>query len=205
MQAWDGNDPASPPRPGKEPPMLKDVLTDADSRMNKALDALKRDLDGVRTGRASPALVDRITIESYGTTMPLNQVAGISVPESRMLVIQPWDKSTLTAIEKAIQRSDLGLNPNNDGATIRINLPPLTEERRKQLVKIVHSNVEDSKVAIRNIRRDGMSTLKELSDEGEIGEDDRNRGSSQLDDVTKRHVEEADKIGKAKEQEILEF
>ena len=185
--------------------MLKDVLTDADSRMNKALDALKRDLDGVRTGRASPALVDRITIESYGTTMPLNQVAGISVPEARMLVIQPWDKGTLTAIEKAIQRSDLGLNPNNDGATIRINLPPLTEERRKQLVKIVHSNVEDSKVAIRNIRRDGMSTLKELSDEGEIGEDDRTRGSSQLDDVTKRHVEEADKIGKAKEQEILEF
>lgn len=185
--------------------MLKDVLTDADSRMNKALDALKRDLDGVRTGRASPALVDRITIESYGTTMPLNQVAGISVPESRMLVIQPWDKGTLTAIEKAIQRSDLGLNPNNDGATIRINLPPLTEERRKQLVKIVHSNVEDSKIAIRNIRRDGMSTLKEFSDEGEIGEDDRTRGSSQLDEVTKRHVEEADKIGKAKEQEILEF
>ncbi len=185
--------------------MLKDVLTDADSRMNKALDALRRDLDGVRTGRASPALVDRITIESYGTTMPLNQVAGISVPESRMLVIQPWDKGTISAIEKAIQRSDLGLNPNNDGSTIRINLPPLTEERRKQLVKIVHSNVEDSKVAIRNIRRDGMSTLKELGDEGEIGEDERTRGSSQLDDVTKRHVEEADKIGKAKEQEILEF
>jgi ribosome recycling factor len=185
--------------------MLKDVIQDAESRMSKALDALRRDLDGVRTGRASPALVDRITVESYGTVMPLNQVAGISVPEARMIVIQPWDKGTIPAIEKAIQRSDLGLNPNNDGSTIRINIPALTEERRKQLVKIVHSNVEDAKVAIRNIRRDAMSSLKELSDEGEIGEDESKRGSSQMEDVTKRHVEEADKIGKGKEQEILEF
>ena len=185
--------------------MLNDVIKDAQSRMNKALDALRRDLDGVRTGRASTALVDRITVESYGTVMPLNQVAGISVPESRMIVITPWDKGTIPAIEKAIQRSDLGLNPNNDGATIRINLPPLTEERRRQLVKVVHGSVEDAKVAIRNIRRDGMSTLKEFSDEGEIGEDERTRGSSQLEDVTRRHVDDADKIGKTKEQEILEF
>jgi ribosome recycling factor len=185
--------------------MLKDVVTDVDSRMDKALDALRRDLEGVRTGRASTALVDRITVESYGTTMPLNQVAGISVPEARMIVIQPWDKGTIGAIERAIQKSDLGLNPNNDGATIRINLPPLTEERRKQLVKVVHGNVEDAKVSIRNVRRDGMSTLKELSDEGEISEDDRTRGAAQLEDVTRKHVDEADKIGKAKEQEILEF
>ncbi|HEV2528725.1 MAG TPA: ribosome recycling factor [Thermomicrobiales bacterium] len=185
--------------------MLKDVIKDAESRMDKALDALRRDLEGVRTGRASTALVDRITVESYGTIMPLNQVAGISVPEARMIVIQPWDKGTIGAIEKAIQRSDLGLNPNNDGSSIRINLPPLTEERRKQLVKVVHSNVEDAKVSIRNVRRDAMSTLKELSDEGEISEDDGKRGSSQVDDVTKKHVEEADRIGKSKEQEILEF
>lgn len=185
--------------------MLTDVIKDAQSRMDKALDALKRDLDGVRTGRASTSLVDRITVESYGTVMPLNQVAGISVPEPRMIVIQPWDKGTIGAIEKAIQRSDLGLNPNNDGTAIRINLPPLTEERRKQLVKVVHNHVEDAKISIRNIRRDAMSSLKEYSDEGEISEDDRTRGSSQMEDVTKRHVDEAEKIGKGKEQEVLEF
>lgn len=185
--------------------MINDVLKDADSRMNKALDALRRDLEGVRTGRASPALVDRISVESYGTVMPLNQVAGISVPEPRTLVIQPWDKGTISAIEKAILRSDLGLNPNNDGSVIRINLPPLTEERRKQLVKVLNGNVEDSKVAIRNIRRDAMATLKELKDATEISEDDERRASQQVDDLTKKHTDEADKIGKAKEQEILEF
>jgi ribosome recycling factor len=185
--------------------MLNDVIDDAKSRMDKALDSLRRDLEGVRTGRASTALVDRINVESYGTVMPLNQVAGVSVPEARMIVIQPWDKGTIAAITRAIQKSDLGLNPNSDGNSIRINLPPLTEERRKQLVKVVHGNVEDAKVSIRNVRRDAMSSLKELADEGEISEDDSKRGSTQVEDVTRRHVEEADRIGKGKEQEILEF
>lgn len=185
--------------------MLNDVLKDARTRMDKALEALRRDLDGVRTGRASPALIERMQVESYGTTMPLNQLAGVTAPEARLLVIQPWDKGTAGAIERAIQKSDLGLNPASDGGTIRISLPPLTEERRKQLVKVVHSSVEDAKVSIRNIRRDNMGSLRELTDAGEISEDDQKRGNAQVEDITRKHVDEADRIGKGKEQEILEF
>src|SRR5918998_6378444 len=142
--------------------MIADILKDAESRMKKAMEALQRDLDTIRTGRASPTLVDRLTVEYYGTPTPLNQLAGISVPEPRLLVIQPWDRGTIGAIEKAIQRSDLGLNPNNDGQVVRIAIPPLTEERRKQLVKLVHGHVEEGKVALRNIRRDAMTHVKEL-------------------------------------------
>jgi ribosome recycling factor len=183
--------------------MVEDVIRDAEGRMGKAMEALRRDLGGIRTGRASPSLVDRLVVEYYGTPTPLNQLAGISVPEPRLLVIQPWDRGTIGAIEKAIQRSDLGLNPNNDGQVVRIAIPPLTEERRKQLVKLVHKNVEEGKVAVRNIRRDAIHQIKELADERMISEDDERRADHQVEDLTKRFVEEADKIGKAKDQEVL--
>ncbi len=184
--------------------MIQDVLTDAEYRMGKAMEALRRDLGTIRTGRASPSLVERLTVEYYGTPTPLNQLAGISVPEPRLLVIQPWDRGTMGAIEKAIQKSELGLNPSNDGQVIRIAIPALTEERRKQLVKLVHSHVEDGKVAVRNIRRDAMGNVRELWNERMISEDDERRAQHQVDDLTKRFTDEADKIGKAKEREVLE-
>jgi ribosome recycling factor len=184
--------------------MLRETMTDAEERMNKALDALRRDLNTIRTGRASPSLLDRITIDYYGSPTPLNQVAGVSVPEARLLVIQPWDKGTIGLIEKAILKSDLGLNPNNDGQVIRIGIPALTEERRKQLVKQVHGHVEESKVAVRNIRRDAMAQVRELMSEKLLSEDDERRGEHQLDELTRRFTDEADKIGKSKEHEVME-
>lgn len=184
--------------------MIRETMDDANSRMSKAIDALNRDLNTIRTGRASPSLLDRITVEYYGSPTPLNQVAGISVPEARLLVIQPWDKGTIGLIEKAIMKSDLGLTPNSDGQVIRIGIPSLTEERRKQLVKSVHSHVEESKVAIRNVRRDSITQLRELMSEKMISEDDERRGETQLDEMTKRFTDEADKIGKAKEHEVME-
>jgi len=184
--------------------MIRETLADVELRMSKAIDALKRDLNTIRTGRASPSLLDRVMIDYYGTPTPLNQVAGVSVPEARLLVIQPWDRGTIGLIEKAILKSDLGLNPNNDGQVIRIGIPALTEERRKQLVKSVHSHVEESKVAVRNIRRDGMTQIRELMTEKMISEDDERRGEQQLDELTKRFTDESDKVGKAKEHEVME-
>jgi len=184
--------------------MIKDVMDDAEVRMGKAMDALRRDLSTIRTGRASPSLVERLSVDYYGSATPLNQLAGISVPEPRLLVIQPWDRGTVPAIEKAILKSELGLNPSNDGQIIRIAIPSLTEDRRKQLVKLVHGHVEEGKVALRNIRRDAMAHVKELLSEKLIGEDDERRAEQQVDELTKRFVQEADKIGKLKEQEVLE-
>jgi ribosome recycling factor len=184
--------------------MIKDVMDDAEVRMGKAIDALRRDLATIRTGRASPSLVERLPVDYYGSSAPLNQLAGISVPEPRMLVIQPWDRGSMAAIEKAIRKSELGLNPNNDGQVVRIAIPPLTEERRKQLVKLVHGHVEEGKVALRNIRRDAMTQVKELLAEKLIGEDDERRAEQQVDELTKRYVSDAERVGKAKEQEVLE-
>ena len=185
--------------------MIKDVMDDAEVRMGKAIDALRRDLATIRTGRASPSLVERLPVDYYGSSTPLNQLAGISVPEPRMLMIQPWDRSSMAAIEKAIMKSELGLNPTNDGQVVRIAIPPLTEERRKQLVKLVHGHVEDGKVALRNIRRDAMTHVKELLSEKLIGEDDERRAEHEVDEMTKRYVSDAERVGKAKEQEVLEF
>ncbi len=185
--------------------MVDDVLSDAESRMGKAIDALQRDLDTVRTGRASPSLVDRLMVDYYGTPTPLNQLAGVSVPEPRLLAIQPWDRGTMGNIERAIQKSELGLNPSNDGQLIRIAIPPLTEDRRKQLVRVVHTHVEESKVAIRNIRRDAMASVRELMNEKLISQDDERRAEHQIDEVTKQFVERADTIGKKKEHEVLEL
>lgn len=184
--------------------MIDDIMQDAEVRMDKAIDALRRELSTIRTGRASPSLVERLSVEYYGSSTPLNQLAGISVPEPRLLVIQPWDRGSMGAIEKAIQKSELGLNPTNDGQVIRIAIPALTEERRKQLVKIVHGHVEEGKVALRNIRRDAMAHVKELLTEKLIGEDDERRAEHQVDELTKRFVGEADRVGKSKEQEVLE-
>jgi ribosome recycling factor len=184
--------------------MIQDTMIDAEQRMSKAMDALRRDLATVRTGRASPSLLDRIVVDYYGAQTPLNQLAGISVPEPRLLVVQPWDRGSMSAIEKSIQKSELGLNPTNDGQLIRIAIPALTEERRKQLVKVVHQHVEEAKVAVRNIRRDAMDHIRKALTAKEVSEDDERRAEHQVDDLAKRFVDEADKIGKAKEHEVME-
>ena len=184
--------------------MTAEILKDAESRMNKALDALHHNLGSIRTGRATPALLDRIHVDYYGASTPLNQLAGISAPEPRLLVIQPWDRGSIGPIEKAIQQSDLGLMPNNDGQVIRISIPTLTEERRKQLVKVVHQTVEESKVAVRNIRRDGVSHLRKQLTDKEISEDDERRALDEMDNLSKKYVEKAESIGKDKEHEVLE-
>jgi len=184
--------------------LIADILKDTETRMRKAMEALHHNLESVRTGRASPSLVERIHVDYYGASTPLNQLAGISVPESRLIVIQPWDRGSIGPIEKAIMQSDLGLNPNNDGQVIRINIPMLTEDRRKQMVKVVHGTTEESKVAVRNIRRDALSQTKDLANKKEVSEDDERRASHEVETLTKKYVDEADKIGKAKEQEVLE-
>ncbi len=184
--------------------MIADITKDAEQRMKGAMDALHHNLDAVRTGRASPALVERIQVDYYGTSTPLNQLAGISVPEPRQIVIQPWDRGAMAPIEKAIMQSELGITPNNDGQLIRLNIPMLTEERRKQMVKLVHNTVEESKIAVRNVRRDALSSAKDLLKAKEIGEDDERTGQQEIENLTKKYVDEADRIGKAKEQEVLE-
>lgn len=180
------------------------VLKDTETRMSKTMDSLHYNLGSIRTGRANPAMVEDIQVEAYGSVMPLNQVASISVPEARMLVIQPWDKGSIKAIEKAIMTSELGITPNNDGTVIRLSIPMLTEERRKQMVKQVHGMVEDSKVSVRNVRRDAMQSLKALVNDKEISEDEEKRAHDQLETLTKKFVEKSDEIGKAKEAEVLE-
>lgn len=184
--------------------MIDEIKVDAEQRMQASIDALIRDLASIRTGRASPALVERLNVDYYGTATPLNQLAGISAPESRLLVIQPWDKGSLGAIAKAIQASELGLTPNNDGSVIRLSIPQLTEERRRDLVKQLKAKVEDGKVAIRNIRRDAIDSLKDLLKEKEIGEDEERRAAATIQEITDRFIEEADRIGHAKEEEVLE-
>lgn len=184
--------------------MIDEVQTDAEHRMSGAIDALQRELSSIRTGRASPALVERLQVDYYGTPTPLNQLAGISAPEARLLVIQPWDRGALSSIEKALQKSELGLTPNNDGQVIRLNIPQLTEERRKSLVRVVRQKVEDGKVAIRNVRRDAVDSIKEMAREKMIGEDEERRAQSEIDTLTRQFTDEADRIGQLKEAEVLE-
>jgi ribosome recycling factor len=184
--------------------MTADLFDDAERRMKKAIEALKQDLGGIRTGRASAALVERIQVEYYGSPTPLNQVATITVPEARLLVIQPWDRKLLTDIEKAIQKSDLGINPNNDGQVIRLNVPPMNEERRRDLVKSLHKKLDEHKVAVRNIRRDIHDKLRDREKKKEVSEDELKRSTDRLQKLTDRYIDEMDKVGKTKEQEILE-
>ena len=184
--------------------MIKDMLTSAEGRMRGAIQVLHDDLAAVRTGRASPGLVERLPIEYYGTSTPLMQLASISVPEPRSLMIKPFDTSTIKIIEKAIQSSDLGLNPNNDGKVIHLNLPPLTEERRRDLAKHVHHRLEESRVAIRNIRRDAHNDMRDFEKEKLISEDELERGEEDLQKLTDRFIEEVAEMGKKKEFEIME-
>jgi len=183
---------------------IPDVISDAESRMKKAIDAEQRELSMLRTGRASPALVEHLSVDYYGTPTPLGQIATVSVPEARLLVIQPWDKQALGGIEKAIQKSDLGLNPNNDGVIIRLVFPQLTQERRHDLVKTVKKRVEDGKVALRNIRRDGVETLRAMEKRKEISEDEHKRAADQLQKVLDSYIVKVDQQGKAKEAELME-
>ncbi len=184
--------------------MLKDAYKEAEARMKSALETLEGELGGIRTGRASPALVERLHIDYYGTPTPLIQLASISVPESRSIVIRPFDASSLKAIERAIQASDLGLTPNNDGKVIRLNLPPLTEERRRDLVKQVHHRAEETRVALRNVRRDLIKDLREFEEEKLISEDDLKEGEEELQKITDRHIEEVNQDSLRKEKEIME-
>jgi ribosome recycling factor len=182
----------------------EEILGDAERRMQKAVEVLKQDLVTIRTGRASASLVDRIQIDYYGTPTPVNQVAQIAVPEARLIVIQPYEKRLLIDIEKAIQKSDLGINPNNDGQVIRLNIPPLNEERRREMVKTVHKKLDEHKVAVRNIRRDVQDKLRDREKKKEITEDELKRSTERLQKLTDRFIDEMDKVGKAKELEILE-
>jgi ribosome recycling factor len=184
--------------------MVDDIFGDAERRMQKAVEVLKQDLAAIRTGRASSALVERITVDYYGAPTPINQVASISVPEARLLVIQPWDRKLLTDIEKAIQKSDLGINPNNDGQVIRLAIPPLNEERRREMVKTLHKKLDEHKVAIRNIRRDAQDKLRDREKKKEISEDELKRSTERLQKLTDRFIDEMERVGKTKELEILE-
>ncbi|HKV84820.1 MAG TPA: ribosome recycling factor [Ktedonobacterales bacterium] len=183
--------------------MAGDIFADVEHRMKGAVDALHRELQTVRTGRASPSLVERLAVEYYGTATPLQNIAAIHATDARTLTIQPWDRKTLGDIEKAILKSDLGLNPNNDGQVLRIVIPPLTEERRKDLVKVVHKKLDDAKVAVRNIRRDGHDHLRDQEKKKEISADELKRDTDRLQKLTDRYIAEVDKVGQVKEQEIL--
>lgn len=183
---------------------MKDIIKDAEERMKKSVGTLKDEFNSMRTGRASTSLFDKIKVNYYGQPTPLNQAATISAPEARLIVIQPWDKSLLGEIEKAIQKSELSVNPNNDGKVIRINIPPLTEDRRKELVKVAKNTAEQSKVAVRNIRRDANEELKKRSKSGDISEDDEKRGTDEIQKLTDKYTEEIDTLLQSKEQEIME-
>jgi ribosome recycling factor len=184
--------------------IIDEFLQDARERMSKSVEATRGEFGSVRTGRASPALLDRISVDYYGVSTPLKQLAGVSAPEARLLTVQAYDKSSIKAIEKAIIESDIGLMPSNDGSLIRLTIPELTEERRKQLVKVVRHIAEEGRVAIRNIRRDVMHDLRELKEAGEAGSDDEHRAEGELQKLTDAKITELDGILKAKEAEILE-
>jgi ribosome recycling factor len=184
--------------------VIEELIEDARERMAKSVDAIRHEFGSVRTGRASPALLDRVNVDYYGTSTPLRQLATISAPEARLLSVTPYDASSIKSIEKAIMESDLGLTPNNDGKIIRLTIPELTEERRKQLVKVVRNITEDGRVAVRNIRRDCMHDLRELKESGETGSDEEHRAEAELQKLTDEKVGELDHLLKAKEAEILE-
>lgn len=183
--------------------MAKYDKADLERRMKGAVESLRHDLAGLRTGRANATLLDPVTVEVYGAHMPLNQVATVSAPEPRMLTVQVWDKSNIGPVEKAIRAAGLGLNPINDGNTLRLPIPDLTEERRKELAKLAHSYAEKARVAIRNVRRDGMDALKADENKKEISEDDRKRGETDVQKLTDDMIKEADAVAAQKEQEIL--
>jgi ribosome recycling factor len=184
--------------------MSSEVITAIEGKMAKSIESMERDFQGQRTGRASTSLVERLVVEYYGTPTPLNQIAGISVPEAHQIVIQPWDRGVLGAIEKAIQKSDIGLTPNVDGSVVRLNIPPLTEERRRDIVKAVHRRMEEAKVEIRNHRRDAGDVLKKEEKDGSLGSDAAHRELEQLQKVTDRFIAEIERLAAHKEHEVME-
>ncbi len=183
---------------------MDEIFENSEKKMKKAVDLLKQDLSTVRAGRANPSLLDNVTVNYYNTNLPINQVATITAPESRLLVIQPWDKSIVGDIEKAILKSDLGLTPNNDGNVIRLNIPQLTEERRKELVKKVRKKAEDTKVAVRNVRREAKDQIKNEEKQGNLSEDDSKKGQEKIQELTDNAISEVDKLLEQKEKEIME-
>lgn len=183
--------------------MVQEQLSDARTRMHKAMEALTSELSTIRTGRASPGLVEHLKVDYYGTSTPLNQLATITAPDAKLIVIQPYDKGSLAAVEKAILKSDLGLTPSNDGSVVRLAIPPLTEDRRKELVKHVRKRVEEARVAVRNIRRDIHDHLRKLEHDHEISQDDLHRSETELQKVTDDQIKEIDQAGAQKEQELL--
>eukprot|EP00767_Chilomastix_cuspidata_P008226 gnl/Chilomastix_cuspidata/9367.p3 GENE.gnl/Chilomastix_cuspidata/9367~~gnl/Chilomastix_cuspidata/9367.p3 ORF type:complete len:186 (-),score=8.61 gnl/Chilomastix_cuspidata/9367:335-892(-) len=185
--------------------MVKEVLSEAKDKMKKAVETLNSELMKVRTGRASAGLVDGITVDYYGAQTPLNQLASITVPESRLIVIQPWDATAIGDIEKAILKANIGITPSNDGKVIRLSIPPLTEERRKDIVKQISKTCEDYKVGVRNIRRDANEDLKSLKKDGDISEDDMYKGQDEVQKLTDNNIKDIDELNKKKEKEILEF
>jgi ribosome recycling factor len=184
---------------------MDEVFQDCKQRMQKALDTLKKDFSRLRTGRASTTLVEDVLVDYYNTPTPLNQLASISIPDSRTITIQPWDRNSFSDVEKAIMKSDLGLNPINDGKVIRISIPPLTEERRKELVKVAKKNTEDAKIAIRNVRREGNETLKKMKNDKDITEDDQRKGQEKIQELTDSFTAKSDELLAEKEKEIMEI
>jgi ribosome recycling factor len=184
--------------------MVDKVLVDCEANMKKAVQALQDELATIRTGRASPALIEHLHVEAYGVSTPLNQLANISAPEARLLVVQPWDQHVMSAIEKAILKSDLGLNPTNDGRLIRVIIPYLSEERRKELIKVTHKKVEEGHIAVRARRHEALAAMEKMQKGKEISEDDLKRGKDRLQKITDAHIAKVDQVGAHKEQEILE-
>lgn len=184
--------------------MVKDILTSSEERLKKSVESLKSEFASLRTGRAAPSLLDKVLVDYYGTPTPVNQIAQVTTPEPRMIMIKPYEKNMLKEIEKAIQKSDLGLNPNSDGAVIRLAVPQLTQERRKELVKVVNKKAEDAKVAMRNIRRDGNEEIKKLEKSKEITEDDRKKGQEDIQKLLDKYIKIVDDTRAKKEKEVME-
>lgn len=184
--------------------MIDDILADSEDRMKKTVEAVQRDLAAIRTGHAHVGLVDHVLVDYFGTNLPINQMATVAAPEARLLTIQPWDRNAMTAIEKALLKSDLGLTPSNDGQMIRLAIPPLTEQRRKDLVKLVHKRIEEGHVAVRNVRRDGIEHVRKLVHDKEASEDDQRKAQDQLQKLTDRHIATINERGKEKEAELSE-
>lgn len=185
--------------------MLKNIYKDIEDKMKKTISVYNEELQSIRAGRANPALLDQIQVDYYGQMTPLNQVASVSAPEPRLLVIQPWDVNLIPIIEKEIQKSDLGLNPSNDGKLIRLVIPMLTEERRRDLTKVVNKNGESAKVAVRNIRRDAMDSIKKLEKDKSISEDEKKVGEDEVQKITDKYIKEVDSVTKRKEDELMEI
>lgn len=184
--------------------MEQELLTESEQHMEKSLEVLRRELSNIRTGRANPAIIEHLSVDYYGAPTPLLQLASISAPDSRQLIVQPYDRTAIGNIERAIRQSDLGFNPTNEGTLIRISIPVLTEERRRDLVKLVHKRTEESKIAVRNVRRDSMDTLRKMRKNKEISEDEEDVAEEELQKLTDRFIREAEVIGNAKEREMME-